>query len=71
MLGLRPGFGREVLDLPVGRRGQPGEHVAQVGERVEAAAAAAFDDGVEDGAAFAGLGFADEEPVFLADGGGA
>ena len=68
---LRPGFWSEVFDLPVGRGGQPGEHVAEVGEGVEATAAAAFDEGVEDGAAFAGLGVADEEPVFLADRGGA
>ena len=66
-----PSFGREVFDLPVGRAGQPGEDVAQVGEGIDSATAAAFDDGVQDGAAFSGLGFADEQPVFLAEGRGA
>ena len=57
--------------MPVGRRGQAGEHVAQVGVGIKAAAAAAFDDRVKDGSALAGSGFADEEPVFLAYRGGA
>ena len=46
------------------------EHVAQVSERVEVAAAAVFDEGVDDGAALSGIGIADEEPIFLADGRG-
>ena len=33
LLRSGPGFGREVFDLPVGHRRQPGEHFAQVGER--------------------------------------
>jgi hypothetical protein len=41
---LRPGFGREVFDLPVGGQGQAGEDVAQIGVRIEAATAAAFDE---------------------------
>ena len=44
-----------MLDLPVGHRGEPGEHVAQVGVGIDAAAAATFDNGVEDGAAPAGM----------------
>jgi len=67
---LRPGFGREIFDLPVGHRRQAGEDVPEIGERIEAAPPAAFDDGVDDGAAVARLGFTDEEPVLLADGGG-
>ena len=47
-----------MLDLPVGHRGKPGEHVAQVGVRIDAAAAATLDNGVEDGAALAGIGIA-------------
>jgi hypothetical protein len=39
---------------------QPGEDVTQVRVRIEAAAAAGFDDGVEDGAAVASFGVADE-----------
>src|ERR1700728_2680856 len=65
-----PRFGREVCDLPVGGGGQSREDVTQVGEGIDSATAATFDDSVEDGAAFAGLGFADEQPVFLAEGGG-
>lgn len=70
MAGLGPGFRGEIFDLPVSRGGEAGEDVAEVGVRVDPAAAAAFDDGVEDGAALASFGGADEEPVFLADGGG-
>ena len=68
--GSRPGLGSDVLDLPVGHEWQPGEHVAQVGVRIDAAGAATLDDGVEDGAAFAGIGIAEEEPVFLSKRGG-
>ena len=54
-----------MLHLPVGCRWQPCEDIAQVGERVDAAATAVFDDGVEDGAPFTRSGVAHEEPVFL------
>ena len=67
-LRLGPGFGGHVLDLLVGQRGQAREHLAQVGLWVDASAAAGFDDRVEDGAAVPGFGFADEQPVLLADG---
>ena len=59
-----------MLDLPVGHEWQPGEQVAQVGVRIDAARAATLDDGVEDGAALAGIGIAEEEPVFLSERGG-
>ena len=59
-----------MLHLPVGCRWQPGEDVPQVGEGVDAAATAVFDDGVEDGAAFTRSGVADEEPILFANGGG-
>ena len=36
-----------MLDLPVGHRGKPCEHVAQVGVGIDAAAAATLDNGVE------------------------
>ena len=54
-----------MLDLPVSHRGEPGEHVAQVGVGIDAAAAATLDNGVEDGAALAGIGIAQEEPVLF------
>jgi len=37
----------------------------QVRIGIDSTTAAAFDDGVQDGAAFSGLGFANEQPVFL------
>ena len=71
MVGLGPGFRGEVFDLPVGRGGEAGEDVAEIGVGIEAAAAAAFHDGVENGSALAGFGGAEEEPVLLVDRGGA
>ncbi len=68
LLGLGPGSGCHVFDLLVGQCGQLGEDFAQVGLRVDASAAAGFDEREEDGAALSGFGFADEQPVFLADG---
>ena len=64
---MRPGLGREIFYLPVGGKGQPGENVVQIGVRIESTTAAAFDDGVEDGAAFPGLGFARVAILLLKD----
>jgi hypothetical protein len=55
----------------VGHVGQTRENIFQVSVRIEAAPPAAFEDGVDDGAALASLGVADKELVFLADGRGA
>ena len=52
-------------DLAVGHVRQPREDFTEIRVRVEAAPPAAFDDGVDDGAALAGLGVTDEEPVLL------
>ena len=52
----------------LGQCWQLGEDFAQVSLRVDATAATGFDDRKEDGAALSGFGFADEQPVFLADG---
>ena len=57
--------------MVIGGLGQTSEHVTQVGEGVEATAAATLDDGVEDGAALAGVVGPEEEPVLFAEGGGA
>ena len=65
MSRLCPSCGSEVFDLPVGDRGQPGEDMEQVRVRIESATAAALNDGVEDGAGFPSLGFADEQPVLF------
>ncbi len=67
--GFGSGFGRDFGDLAGGHLGKAGEHVAQVGQRIEVTAAAALDDGLEDGSALAGGGSSDEQPVLLADGG--
>ena len=69
--GFGPSFRGDLGDLAGGHLRQTGEHFTQVGQRIEAAPPAALDDGVEDGSAFSGLSFANEEPVFLAEGGGA
>ena len=37
--------------------------------RIDAAAAATLDNGVKDGAALAGVGIAEEQPVLLSEGG--
>src|ERR1039458_2950404 len=51
-----------------GHRRQTPEDVAQVRQRFDAAALAGDDDRVDDRGALAGIGVADEEPVFLSDG---
>ena len=65
--GLDPGGGGQLGKLPVGRRGEPGEEVAQVVKWVQAPPAAALDDRVDDRPPLAGVSLADEEPVLLAD----
>ena len=54
----------------IGQMWEAGEDVAQVRVGIDVSAATAFDDGVEDRATLTGTGFANEEPVFLADSGG-
>ena len=58
-----------MLDLPVSHRGELGEHVAQVGVGIDAAATATLDNGVKDGAALAGIGIAQAQPVLLSKSG--
>src|ERR1043165_4964504 len=50
--------------------GQTSEDIAQISVGIKATTTAAFDHGVKNSAAFAGLGFSDEEPVLLSNGGG-
>ena len=52
----------------VGHARQTCQNLAQVSVGINASAAAAFDEGVENGPAFSGFGFADKEPVLLAQG---
>ena len=70
MLGLGPGRGSDFGNLVIGQMWEAGEDVAQVRVRIDVSAATTFDDGEDDRAGLAGTRFADEEPVFLSDGGG-
>ena len=70
LMRLRPGFGCEIFDLPVGGMGQSSQYLPQVSSRVDPTTTAAFHDGVQDRAAITGFGFADKQPVALADGSG-
>lgn len=63
---LGPGGRNDLGDLAVGHVGQARQDFAQVSIRFDAPAPAAFNDGVEDGAAIPGVGLADEQPVLLA-----
>ena len=49
----------------VGHAREAGDDIAQVGVGVESPAPATFDDGINNGAAFARFGLADEEPVLF------
>ena len=68
---LPAGWQQDTQVVLVGHGGETLEDVGEVGLGVVAVAAGALDQGVNDGAALAGGFAADEEPVFLADGGGA
>jgi transposase InsO family protein len=57
-------------DLAVGHIGQAHEHLTKIGKRIKTAPAAVLNDRINDGATLAGMGIANEKPVFLADGGG-
>lgn len=46
-MSVGPRLGGEVFNLPVGGVGQASEHIAQVGVRINASAAAGFDECVE------------------------
>ncbi len=65
MLRFAPRFGGDFRDLMVGHAREASQDIAEVGVGIETPAAATFDDGVNDGAAFAGFGVADEEPVLF------
>ncbi len=68
--GFGAGGGGEFGDLADSHGGQAGEDIAQPGEGIQSVAAAGFDEGVKDRGTFPGFGFADEQPVLFADGGG-
>ena len=51
--------------MVIGQMWETGENVTEIGVGIDVSAAAAFDDSVDDRAALAGTGFADEEPVFF------
>ena len=53
------------------QRGQALEHIGEVILRIDSAAAAAAQDGVDDSASPAGIGMSNEEPALAAHGRGA
>ena len=58
------------LTLPVGHRGELlANHVAQGRRRDRCGATATLNDGLEDGAALAGIGIAEEQPVLFSKSG--
>jgi hypothetical protein len=58
--------GREGVEVvPGGHGGEPAQDIAQVDQRIDLSPLAGDDDRVNDRGALAGLGVADEEPVFL------
>ena len=60
-----PVGGEYFRDLAVGHLGQARKYVPQVSKGIPAPPAAAFNDRVNDGAAFTGLGVPDKQPVLL------
>lgn len=66
-----PVFGQQWGEVVlIGHERQAGQHVAQVEVRILAMAQAGDDQRVKHRRTLAGFGVADEQPVFLADGGG-
>jgi len=53
------------LVIGIGHVRQARECVAEISERIKSLSAAVFDERVDDGAALAGIGIANGEPVFL------
>ena len=66
--GFGPVGGEDLGELARGHGREEGEDVLEVGVGIDASAAAAFDDGVEDGSTLPGSGFAHKQPVALTDG---
>jgi hypothetical protein len=60
-----PGFRGYFGDLVVGHFGQASQDVLEVSAGINGPAPAAFDEGVNDRAAFSGIGLAHEKPVLL------
>ena len=51
----------------IGHRGEAPEHIVEVGQRFDLMATAAFQDGVNHGGAWSGVGVANEQPVLGAE----
>ena len=63
--GFPVGRRQRIQVVLIGHRGEPGEDVAQIGERIFAVPLTRDDDRVDDRRALAGVGVADEEEVLL------
>lgn len=61
-----PVFWQQIIDLLVGHAGEAVKHVFEIRKGFVAVASGAFDQGVEDGTAFAGVFSSDEEPILFA-----
>src|ERR1043165_1257975 len=67
-----PVAGQQCVEVVAGGHArQLCEDITEVKVRIDTVALAGDDDGVDDRRALSGVGVADEEPVFLSDGGGA
>ena len=64
-MGLSPSLWGDVDHFAGEHLREAGEHVAEISDGIQAAPATALDDGVENGAALADLGGADEEPILF------
>ena len=68
LLTFLPGLRCNFRDLVIGHVGEASQDVAKVGGRIKAPPPAAFNDRVDDCAAFPGFRFPHKQPVLLADG---
>ncbi len=62
---LGPGRWGDSGDSMVGHVGQAGQHIMEISEGIQPSASAVFNDSINDSAALAGIGVADEQPVLL------
>jgi len=58
--GCCPGFWDDVFNLTIGHGWQACQYVVQISVGLDAVTPAAFDDGVDDRAAFAGIGITEK-----------
>src|ERR1700733_3773485 len=67
-MSFGPSSGSDLGDLMVLHVGQACEHILEVSVGIKAPTPAGFDEGVNDGGPFSGIGLPDKEPVLLSQG---